>query len=126
MNAGAIQRVLSQEIPVAGGTGHARSWGAEILKQSVDQPLHFAMAAGPIWVSRWLTTVPWYGWAIVPALAYREWRQWPSKRWWDPLLDASFMVLGLIATAWPARTRLPMSWSDRRARIVAWSAGAHT
>lgn len=76
---------------------------AEVVKQTVEQPLHFLMSAGPIWASRWLTAVPWYGWAIVPALAYREWRQWPSKRWWDPPLDALFLVLGALTATWSTR-----------------------
>lgn len=77
---------------------------AEVVKQAVEQPLHFVMSAGPIWLSRCLTAVPWYGWAAVPALAYREWRQWPSKRWWDPALDAGFLVLGVVVATWSGRT----------------------
>ena len=76
---------------------------AEVVKQAAEQPLHFAMSAGPIWLSRCLTAVPWYGWAVVPALAYREWRQWPSKRWWDPALDAAFLMLGVLAATWSRR-----------------------
>jgi hypothetical protein len=77
---------------------------AEVVKQAAEQPLHFAMSAGPIWLSRYLTAVPWYGWAVAPALAYREWRQWPSQRWWDPALDAGFLVLGLVVGTWSGRT----------------------
>jgi hypothetical protein len=84
----------------------------ELLKQSAEQPLHFIMSAGPVWLSRCLTAVPWYGWAIVPALAYREWRQWPSERWWDPLLDAGFLILGLIAASLPAPLGPP--WRRRK------------
>jgi hypothetical protein len=76
---------------------------AEVVKQAAEQPLHFAMSAGPIWLSRCLTAVPWYGWVVVPALAYREWRQWPSKRWWDPALDAAFLMLGVLAATWSQR-----------------------
>ena len=76
---------------------------AEVLKQVAEQPLHFAMSAGPIWLSRCLTSVPWYGWAVVPALVYREWRQWPSDRWWDPPLDAAFLLLGVVAATWSRR-----------------------
>ena len=85
---------------------------AEVLKQTAEQPLHFAMSAGPIWLSRCLTAVPWYGWAVVPALAYREWRQWPSKRWWDPALDATFLVLGVLWATWG--TPLPRAALRRR------------
>jgi hypothetical protein len=82
---------------------------AEVVKQAAEQPLHFVMSAGPIWLSRCLTAVPWYGWAMVPALAYREWRQWPSKRWWDPALDAAFLVLGLLSATWSARLPFPLA-----------------
>jgi hypothetical protein len=76
---------------------------AEVVKQAAEQPLHFVMSAGPIWLSRCLTAVPWYGWVAVPALAYREWRQWPSKRWWDPALDATFLALGVLTATWSGR-----------------------
>jgi hypothetical protein len=86
----------------------------EVVKQAAEQPLHFVMSAGPIWLSRCLTAVPWYGWAMVPALAYREWRQWPSKRWWDPVLDAAFLVLGVLSATWSARPPFPLGWLRRR------------
>jgi hypothetical protein len=90
---------------------------AETVKQAAEQPLHFVMAAGPIWLSRCLTAVPWYGWAVVPALAYREWRQWPSKRWWDPALDAAFFILGVVAATWCGRSgALPVAAMRRRGR----------
>ena len=76
---------------------------AEVVKQAAEQPLHFVMSAGPIWLSRCLTAVPWYGWVAIPALAYREWRQWPSKRWWDPALDATFLALGVLTATWSGR-----------------------
>jgi hypothetical protein len=91
-----------------------RDFLAEVVKQSAEQPLHFVMSAGPIWLSRCLTAVPWYGWAIVPALAYREWRQWPSKRWWDPVLDAAFLMLGALTATWSAGPRLPLASLRRR------------
>jgi hypothetical protein len=69
--------------------------------------------------ARHLTAVPWYGWAMVPALAYREWRQWPSKRWWDPLLDAAFLVLGVLTATWSARPPLPFVMLRRRDRRIA-------
>lgn len=73
---------------------------AEIGKQTVEQPLHFLMTAGPIALSRYLVGVPWYGWAIAPVLAYREWSQWPSRRWWDPPLDWAALVLGAVVATW--------------------------
>lgn len=92
----------------------ATSIALEIAKQAVEQPLHFAMSAGPVWLSRSLTAVPWYGWSVVPVLVYREWQQWPSKRWWDPLLDGAFLLLGLVATRWPANTQMPIFWGRTR------------
>ena len=77
----------------------------EILKQAVDQPGHFLIAAFPIWLSRRLTGVPWYGWPVVPLLAYREWLQWPSNRWWDPPLDWAFLALGIIVARGPRSSR---------------------
>jgi hypothetical protein len=125
---GVQERLTGRSDAIAGASvtrsARSRDLVLEVAKQAAEQPLHFLMSAGPIWLSRCATAMPWYGWAIMPVLAYREWRQWPSKRWWDPVLDAAFLTLGLIATTWPARTRLPMSWSRRRARIAAFNAVA--
>ena len=106
------------ELTAAAGPDHAgpAKLVAEVVKQAAEQPLHFAMSAGPIWLSRCLTAVPWYGWAIVPALAYREWRQWPSKRWWDPPLDAAFLMLGVITATWSARFGGPLPFPLLRRR----------
>jgi hypothetical protein len=105
-----------------GETRRERALVREVVKQSIEQPLHFLMAAGPIWLSRCLTAVPWYGWSMVPALAYREWRQWPSNRWWDPLLDATFLILGVIGATWragPVPRRLRARWLPRPGRAQA-------
>jgi hypothetical protein len=72
----------------------------ELLKQAIDQPGHFLIAALPIVLSRYLTGVPWYGWPVIPLLAYREWLQWPSNRWWDPPLDWACLALGVIIATW--------------------------
>lgn len=77
----------------------------EVGKQAIEQPLHVLMAAAPISLSRRLTGVPWFGWAITPLLAYREWSQWPSKRWWDPPLDWAFLTLGVVLATWRRRGR---------------------
>lgn len=77
----------------------------EVGKQAVEQPLHVLMAAAPICLSRHLTRVPWYGWAITPLLVWREWSQWPSKRWWDPPLDWAFLTLGVVLATWRRRGR---------------------
>jgi hypothetical protein len=78
----------------------------EVGKQTIDQPGHFLIGAAPIWASRYLVGVPWYGWAVAPLLAYREWLQWPSNRWWDPPLDWAFLSLGaVVATCRRRSTR---------------------
>ena len=76
----------------------------ELGKQAIDQPGHFLIAALPILLSRHLTGVPWYGWTAVPLLAYREWLQWPSNRWWDPPLDWVVLALGVIMATWAIRS----------------------
>jgi hypothetical protein len=88
-------------------TTFAQTLGAfvkELLKQAIDQPGHFLIAAFPIWLSHRLTGVPWYGWTVVPILAYREWLQWPSNRWWDPPLDWACLALGIIVATWALGT----------------------
>jgi hypothetical protein len=78
----------------------------EVGKQAIDQPGHFLIGAAPIWASRYLVGVPWYGWVVTPLLAYREWLQWPSNRWWDPPLDWAFLSLGtVVATCRRRSTR---------------------
>ena len=91
----------------------------EIGKQAIDQPAHFLIAAAPIWLSRHLVGVPWFGWAAAPLLAYREWLQWPSKRWWDPPLDWAFLIIGVVVATWSrglARIVLSLPQSIRQAR----------
>jgi hypothetical protein len=85
------------ERPIAPGAGKILK---EIAKQAIEQPAHFLIAAAPVWLSRHLVGVPWYGWAAAPLLAYREWLQWPSNRWWDPPLDWAFLTIGLVAATW--------------------------
>jgi hypothetical protein len=75
----------------------------EVGKQAVDQPGHFLVGAAPIWASRGLVGVPWFGWVAAPILAYREWLQWPSNRWWDPPLDWAFLTLGALMATWRRR-----------------------
>jgi hypothetical protein len=77
----------------------------EVGKQAVEQPLHVLMAAAPICLSRHFARVPWYGWAVTPLLVWREWSQWPSKRWWDPPLDWAFLTLGVVVATWRRRRR---------------------
>lgn len=75
----------------------------ELGKQAVEQPGHFLVGAAPVWAARCLVGVPWFGWVLAPILAYREWLQWPSKRWWDPPLDWAFLTLGAVAATWSRR-----------------------
>lgn len=75
----------------------------EATKQTIDQPLHFLMAAGPVWLSQYATRTPWYGWSVIPVLAYREWLQLPTRRWWDPLMDAAVFALGIFVSTWVRR-----------------------
>jgi hypothetical protein len=92
----------------------------EVGKQAIDQPGHFLIAAAPIWASRWLVGVPWYGWVAAPLLAYREWLQWPSKRWWDPPLDWIFLSSGAVVATFRRRRahRLPRGLQPLR-RLLA-------
>jgi hypothetical protein len=92
----------------------------EVGKQALDQPGHFLIAAVPIWASRCLAGVPWYGWVAAPLLAYREWLQWPSNRWWDPPLDWIFLSLGAVVATFRRRRarRLPDGLQPLRRRLV--------
>ena len=107
------------------GRRNARAVLAEVGKQAVEQPLHFLIAAAPICLSRQLAGVPWYGWAITPLLAWREWSQWPSRRWWDPPLDWAFLTLGVVsATSGAARAGLrPVGLRRRPGRRASPCAG---
>ncbi len=84
----------------------------EVGKQTIDQPGHFLIGAAPIWASRYLVGVPWYGWVAMPLLAYREWLQWPSNRWWDPPLDWAFLSLGAVVATCRRRSlrRVLVGW----------------
>lgn len=98
----------------------------EATKQAIDQPLHFLMAAGPIWLSQSLVNVPWYGWSVIPLLAYREWSQWPSSRWWDPPLDAAVFALGVIVATWTGRSGTRGADRDRAVRANAARVRPHS
>jgi hypothetical protein len=87
----------------------------EIGKQTIDQAGHFLIGAAPIWASRHLVGVPWYGWVAAPLLAYREWLQWPSKRWWDPPLDWAFLSLGFVVAT--CRGGFMDGWSNPLAAL---------
>jgi hypothetical protein len=99
---------VPQRIPHATLSAGAVRWPTsrilkEVGKQAIDQPGHFLIGAAPIWASRSLVAVPWFGWVAAPILAYREWRQWPSNRWWDPPLDWAFLTLGAVVATWSRR-----------------------
>ena len=101
--------IISELMPPASGeTGAVKRTTSsgmlkEVSKQTVDQPGHFLIGAAPIWASRYLVGVPWFGWVTAPILAYREWLQWPSNRWWDPPLDWAFLMLGAVSATWGRR-----------------------
>jgi hypothetical protein len=100
--------IVPQRIPHATLGAGAIRWPTsrilkEVGKQAIDQPGHFLIGAAPIWASRYLVGVPWFGWVAAPILAYREWLQWPSNRWWDPPLDWAFLTLGAVAATWNRR-----------------------
>jgi hypothetical protein len=98
---GAGDASISPGVPLDDALGQAlRALLKELLKQAIDQPGHLLIASLPIILSRYLTGVPWYGWPAIPLLAYREWLQWPSNRWWDPPLDWAFLALGVIVATW--------------------------
>jgi hypothetical protein len=97
--------IVPELMPRASVSGGAVRWTSsrilkEVGKQAVDQPGHFLIGATPIWASRYLVGVPGFGWVMAPILAYREWLQWPSDRWWDPPLDWAFLTLGAVAATW--------------------------
>jgi len=67
----------------------------KIKKQLVDQTAHFAWAYLAVVIG--LSAAP-LGYAFIAmhaaAIVYREYRQWPSTRWYDPPLDWAFYALG--------------------------------
>ncbi len=81
----------------------------EIVKQAIDQPLHILMAVASVWLIGWLLTLTGLGVVLSVVIsgvltgawmAYREYRQWPSNRWWDPVLDWLFEAGGLALGIW--------------------------
>ena len=83
--------------------------GKEIAKQVIDQPLHVLMAVASVWLIGWLLTLTGLAvvWCVVIAgvltgawMAVREYLQWPSSRWWDPVLDWFFEAGGLALGIW--------------------------
>jgi len=88
----------------------------EVVRQVVDQPLHIVMAVASVWAIGYpLVTLG--GLSVVLSaiisgvltaawMAHREWRQWPSSRWWDPPLDWLFEAGGLALGLWKLLTVL--------------------
>ena len=72
----------------------------QLVKQLIDQPLHFAWTFGaafplayglqPVGLAATLLAVN------VLIIVWREAMQWPSKRWYDPPLDAAFFLVGAV------------------------------
>ena len=83
--------------------------GKKIAKQAIDQPLHILMAVASVWLIGWLLTLT--GLSVILStiisgvltgawMAFREYLQWPSSRWWDPVLDWFFEAGGLALGIW--------------------------
>jgi len=95
---------------------------AEIIKQTIDQPLHVAMCVASVcaigcaafWAGAHSLWAMWIAERGMPAdlllistilgecgtvlwVALREVSQWPSSRWWDPPLDWAFEAVGCAA-----------------------------
>ena len=67
----------------------------EIGKQIGDQILHILMGIASVYLLALM-------FGLVPAViitviweAAREWKQWPSSRWYDPYLDWVFEIAGI-------------------------------
>ena len=69
-----------------------------IRKQAIDQPAHFAWAFVATYIGL-MTTQP-FGYMFITihacAIIYREYKQWPSSRWYDPYMDWAFYSAGFI------------------------------
>ena len=123
-SAGGPERMARPSRAAEKRNGQAGKVLKEVGKQTIDQPGHFLIGAAPIWAARCLVGVPWYGWLVTPLLAYREWLQWPSKRWWDPPLDWAFLSLGAVVATWRPRSteRLLGALPRLRRRVIGgWS-----
>lgn len=83
--------------------------GKEIAKQAIDQPLHVLMAVASVWAIGYALTL--VGLSVLVSgiiagvatgawMAVREYLQWPSSRWWDPVLDWFFEAGGLALGVW--------------------------
>ncbi len=87
----------------------------EIVKQLIDQYLHVLTTVVSVWslasLVYWASPYSWVAVAVTLSTTvgvlgtaawniYREWKQWPSSRWWDPYLDWTFQTAGTILGAW--------------------------
>ncbi len=81
----------------------------ELVKQTIDQPLHVLMAVASLWALGYAlvlvgasVTLSCVLAAVVTAawIGVREYLQWPSSRWWDPYLDWFFEAGGLALGIW--------------------------
>lgn len=84
-----------------------RNWYlGEAVSQAIDQSGHFLWAwvgvALGIYIGGTIGSLI----AVVNTayIAYREYGQWPSSRWWDPPLDFMFYAGGILFAifGWPA------------------------
>lgn len=91
---------LDQQVNVGG-----RTVRAELSKQARDQPLHWLWAAVSTFLpfgaaaaqvsAWWLAGVCAVSAANLVTIVVREKLQWPSTRWWDPVLDWAVFALGV-------------------------------
>lgn len=71
---------------------------SELTKQAIDQPAHFLWAFGAFYIGLNVGPIGYlFTAAHVAAIIYREYKQWPSSRWYDPYLDWTFYIIGAAA-----------------------------
>ena len=67
------------------------------LEQMIDQSLHISMGIASVWLISTIFNNLWIGVILTVAWeGYREYKQWTSHIWWDPYLDWTFEIVGII------------------------------
>ena len=80
---------------------HAWRWSLkEWQRQIGDQTFHVLMALASVVVISKITVVAIGVVATIGWIGYREYKQWPSSRWWDPYLDWTFQASGIGLGVW--------------------------
>jgi hypothetical protein len=72
----------------------------ELTKQLVDQPLHLAWGIVTGLLFGFTALGPLFAGFSLGIMTWREWDQWPSKRWWDPFCDWTFLAIGVGVGLW--------------------------